>query len=100
MRNCPWCVKLTSLVRKVWDSQGAWAGIGIKYHIFLSYTCTEYWIFFVYCVGDVDGSIEAINDALQTYNSRKISLNVLCAEVGAVSENDIKLADTFKGKFI
>lgn len=47
--------------------------------------------------GDVDGSIEAINDALQTYNSRKISLNVLCAEVGAVSENDIKLADTFKG---
>lgn len=61
-----------------------------------------HWIlnYFLSCVGDVDGSIEAINDALQTYNSRKISLNVLCAEVGAVSENDIKLADTFKGKFI
>ena len=61
-----------------------------------------HWIlnYFLYCVGDVDGSIEAINDALQTYNSRIISLNVLCAEVGAVSENDIKLADTFKGKFI
>ena len=87
---------------QVWDSQCAWAGIGIKYHIFLSTECTEYWIylFFLYSVGDVDGSIEAINDALQTYNSRKISLNVLCAEVGAVSENDIKLADTFKGKFI
>lgn len=47
--------------------------------------------------GDVDGSIEAINDALQTYKSKKISLNVLAADVGAINENDIKLADTFKG---
>lgn len=47
--------------------------------------------------GDVDGSIEAINDALQTYKSRKVSLNVLCAEVGPVNENDVKLAETFKG---
>lgn len=47
--------------------------------------------------GDVNGSLEAINDALQTYKSRKISLNILSAEVGAVNENDIKLAETFKG---
>lgn len=47
--------------------------------------------------GDVDGSIEAINDALQTYTSKKVSLNVLSAEVGAINENDIKHADTFKG---
>ena len=54
--------------------------------------------FLTYCAGDVDGSIEAINDALQTYKSNKISLNVLAADVGAINENDIKLADTFKGK--
>lgn len=49
-------------------------------------------------LGDVNGSLEAINDALQTYKSRKISLNILSAEVGAVNENDIKLAETFKGR--
>lgn len=46
---------------------------------------------------DVDGSVEAINDALQTYRSRKVSLTVLCAGVGAVNENDLKLAEMFKG---
>ena len=68
----------------------------------ISYSCTNlnfYFILFADCVGDVDGSIEAISDALQTFKSRKISLNVLSADVGAISENDIKLADTFKGKF-
>ena len=51
-----------------------------------------------FILGDVNGSLEAINDALQTYKSRKISLNILSAEVGAVNENDIKLAETFKGR--
>ncbi|KAJ7369845.1 Translation initiation factor IF-2, mitochondrial [Desmophyllum pertusum] len=46
--------------------------------------------------GDVDGSIEAINDALKTYKSKKVKLNVLSSEVGGISENDIRLADTFK----
>lgn len=47
--------------------------------------------------GDVDGSIEAINDAIATYKSKKITLNVLSSKVGAVNENDIRLAQTFKG---
>ncbi|KAL9952655.1 hypothetical protein ACROYT_G039939 [Oculina patagonica] len=47
--------------------------------------------------GDVDGSIEAINDALATYKSKRIKLNVLSSNVGAVTENDIRLAQTFKG---
>lgn len=54
--------------------------------------------FLLWVLGDVDGSIEAINDALQTYKSRKVSLNILSAEVGAINENDIKLAETFKGE--
>lgn len=55
--------------------------------------------FFLGYVGDVDGSIEAINDAIATYKSKKIKLNVLSSKVGAVNENDIRLAQTFKGMF-
>lgn len=48
----------------------------------------------------MDGSIEAINDALATYKSKRIKLNVLSSNVGAVTENDIRLAQTFKGKYM
>ena len=59
----------------------------------------HFWLLLLHLIlGDVNGSLEAINDALQTYKSRKISLNILSAEVGAVNENDIKLAETFKGR--
>ena len=59
----------------------------------------HFWLLLLHFIlGDVNGSLEAINDALQTYKSRKISLNILSAEVGAVNENDIKLAETFKGR--
>jgi len=57
-------------------------------------------LFFLGHLGDVDGSIEAINDAIATYKSKKIKLNVLSSKVGAVNENDIRLAQTFKGKFL
>ena len=53
--------------------------------------------FLSFFVGDVDGSIEAINDALETYKSKKIKLNVLSSKVGTVNENDIRLAHTFNG---
>ena len=66
------------------------------------WTLQVFWckaLFFLGHLGDVDGSIEAINDAIATYKSKKITLNVLSSKVGAVSENDIRLAQTFKGKF-
>lgn len=47
--------------------------------------------------GDVDGSLEAISDAIKTYKSNKIKLTVLSSEVGTVTESDIKLAETFEG---
>ncbi|KAK3721613.1 hypothetical protein QZH41_008289 [Actinostola sp. cb2023] len=47
--------------------------------------------------GDVDGSVEAVVDAIKTYKSDKIKLSVLHADVGSVSEYDIKKAHSFKG---
>ena len=48
--------------------------------------------------GDVDGSLEAISDALKTYKSKMVKLTVLSSQVGTVTESDIKLAETFHGK--
>lgn len=47
--------------------------------------------------GDVDGSLEAISDALKTYKSKLVKLTVLSSQVGIVTESDIKLAETFDG---
>ncbi|RMX55959.1 hypothetical protein pdam_00021028 [Pocillopora damicornis] len=47
--------------------------------------------------GDVDGSLEAISDALKTYKSKMVKLTVLSSQVGTVTESDIKLAETFHG---
>lgn len=65
--------------------------------VFESLNLRQFSFFFA---GDVDGSIEAINDALATYKSKKIKLNVLSSNVGAVTENDIRLAQTFKGTYM
>ena len=57
------------------------------------------WLFFNPCqTGDVDGSLEAISDALKTYKSKMVKLTVLSSQVGTVTESDIKLAETFHGK--
>ncbi|XP_067005150.1 translation initiation factor IF-2, mitochondrial [Anabrus simplex] len=45
--------------------------------------------------GDVDGSVEAILDVLETYNSSSCKLNLVHYGVGAVSETDIELAEVF-----
>jgi translation initiation factor IF-2 len=47
--------------------------------------------------GDVDGSVEAVVDALKTYKSDKIKLSILHAAVGQVTEYDVKMAQSFKG---
>ncbi|GLH05257.1 Translation factor GUF1 homolog, mitochondrial [Gryllus bimaculatus] len=49
--------------------------------------------------GDVDGSVEAILDVLETYNSNDdCQLSVIHYGVGQVTENDIELAETFGGE--
>ncbi|XP_050807780.1 translation initiation factor IF-2, mitochondrial isoform X4 [Gopherus flavomarginatus] len=48
--------------------------------------------------GDVDGSTEAILNILDSYNAdSECELDVIHFGVGDVSENDINLAETFKG---
>jgi len=49
---------------------------------------------------DVDGSVEAIMDTLQTYNNRKCRLDVIDFGVGSVTDSDIDLAATFGGEVI
>lgn len=47
--------------------------------------------------GDVDGSVEAILDVLETYDSKQCRLDLLSYGVGAVTENDVEVAGLFKG---
>ncbi len=44
--------------------------------------------------GDVDGSVEALTDALQKISTKEIQLNIIHKAVGAVTESDILLAAT------
>ena len=48
--------------------------------------------------GDVDGSVEAILDVLETYDgSAACKLDLVHYGVGAVTESDVELADAFEG---
>jgi len=47
--------------------------------------------------GDVDGSLEAILDILETYNSPDCQLHLLNYGVGNITESDVEMAATFDG---
>ena len=47
--------------------------------------------------GDVQGSVEALSQALLKLSNPKIRLNVLMAHAGAIIENDVNLAAASKG---
>lgn len=49
-------------------------------------------------LGDVDGSVEAIMDVMETYTSTLCKLDIVHYGVGNVTINDIELAEAFKGK--
>lgn len=53
--------------------------------------------FSVVVKGDVDGSVEAILDILETYDSSQCQLNLLSYGVGIVTEQDVEMAAIFKG---
>ena len=42
--------------------------------------------------GDVQGSVEALRDALKTMGNEKVSVNIIRCAVGDVNENDVMLA--------
>ena len=42
--------------------------------------------------GDVDGSVEALQDALMQISNDEVQLNVISRAVGAITENDVLLA--------
>lgn len=46
---------------------------------------------------DVDGTLEAITDVLQTYNSKMAELDIVDFGVGAPNEANVKLAKEFEG---
>ncbi|KAL5008472.1 hypothetical protein ScPMuIL_014053 [Solemya velum] len=48
--------------------------------------------------GDVDGSVEAILDVLDSYNSKKCRLNLIHYGVGNITDGDIDLAEAFQGE--
>ncbi|XP_029642566.1 translation initiation factor IF-2, mitochondrial isoform X1 [Octopus sinensis] len=47
--------------------------------------------------GDVDGSLEAIMDTLDTYKSQECRLDFLHYGIGSVTENDVEMAAAFEG---
>jgi translation initiation factor IF-2 len=47
--------------------------------------------------GDVDGSLEAILDVLETYDSKQCRLDIIHYGVGALTESDVNLAEPFNG---
>lgn len=47
--------------------------------------------------GDVDGSVEAILDVLDTYDCSEVALDIIHYGVGTVTESDIELASLFNG---
>ena len=44
--------------------------------------------------GDVDGSIEAVSDALMSLSNKEVSVKIIHRSVGMITENDIALANT------
>ena len=49
---------------------------------------------------DVDGSLEAILEVLETYHSDHVKLVLVASGVGVVSPTDVNLAHAFKGEKI
>lgn len=50
--------------------------------------------------GDVDGSVEALLDTLDTYHSTECELDVISYGVGDVTATDVTMAASFSGKWL
>lgn len=51
-----------------------------------------------FIAADVDGSLEAIESCLATYDCDLVTMETMASGVGVVTENDVELAKDFNGK--
>lgn len=51
-----------------------------------------------FITADVDGSLEAIQSSLSTYDCPLVDMDIMATGVGVVTEADIQLAHAFNGK--
>lgn len=64
----------------------------------MSLTCTKPAVLIFICAGDVDGSVEAILNILDSYDCEdECKLDIVYFGMGDISENDINLAEAFNG---
>lgn len=74
----------------------------LKVNLKINYLLIQ--LFFVkpnFFEGDVAGSVEAIEDALSTYDKdEECKLEVVECEVGNVTESDIEVAEAFNGNYL
>ena len=50
--------------------------------------------------GDVAGSLEAMVEVIKSRNPEKFELKIIQSGVGAISESDVEMAATSKGKMV
>ncbi|AGC66794.1 translation initiation factor IF-2 [Candidatus Uzinura diaspidicola str. ASNER] len=54
---------------------------------------TNFKVFNIIIKGDVDGSVEALTDAIQNISTEEISINIIHKGIGQISESDVILAN-------
>lgn len=55
--------------------------------------------YFVPEPGDVDGSVEAILDVLETYDNTDVPLSIVHYGVGDTTPSDVEMASVFNGMY-
>jgi translation initiation factor IF-2 len=80
-----------SLVTEQADDEGGSAAVDA---LFAAISKSKSTIYKLILKADVRGSVEALRDSLELIKSEKINLEVLSAEVGQITKNDVKMAQT------
>lgn len=80
-----------SLVTEQAEDEGGSAAVDA---LFAAISKSKSTIYKLILKADVRGSVEALRDSLELIKSEKINLEVLSAEVGQITKNDVKMAQT------
>jgi len=68
--------------------------------LFANIAATQAKVLRVVLKSDVYGSLEAVKNVLEGIKSTKVSLNIVAADVGVISKNDVLMASTAKAVII
>ncbi len=68
--------------------------------LFANIAATQSKVLRVVLKSDVYGSLEAVKNVLEGIKSTKVSLNIVAADVGVISKNDVLMASTAKAVII